>query len=266
MIPKKIHYCWFGGTPLPESVRKCIESWRRHCPDYEIIEWNESNIDISSVDYMREAYEERAWGFVPDVARLQIILNNGGIYLDTDVEVIKPLDSLLSDAAFVGIENNEPYIVNLGQGFGAEKGSPFLQELLNDYKDRHFRNADGSINKTASPVVQDGIMRRLGFNGRNETQQIRGAVIYSAEYFCPKSFVTGLVKITDATLSIHHYDGSWLSEKERKYLKCRERIFQSFGPKAGKIIWNVYRFIYKLSTVGIRNTLILIGNRLKKQG
>ena len=118
MIPKKIHYCWIGGNPLPELAIKCIESWKKYCPDYEIIEWNEKNYDFRKNQFMREAYDEKKWGFVPDYARLDIIYEHGGIYLDTDVEIIKPLDSLLKEQGFAGME--QPGIVALGLGFGAE--------------------------------------------------------------------------------------------------------------------------------------------------
>ena len=128
MIPKKIHYCWIGGNPLPELAIKCIESWKKYCPDYEIIEWNEKNYDFRKNQFMREAYDEKKWGFVPDYARLDIIYEHGGIYLDTDVEIIKPLDSLLKEQGFAGME--QPGIVALGLGFGAEPKLPLIKELM----------------------------------------------------------------------------------------------------------------------------------------
>ena len=102
MIPKIIHYCWFGGAELPEKDRKCIESWKKFCPDYQIIEWNENNYDVTKNTYMYQAYQAKKWGFVPDYARLDIIYQHGGIYLDTDVELVKNLDSLLENDAFMG--------------------------------------------------------------------------------------------------------------------------------------------------------------------
>ena len=122
MIPKVIHYCWFGGNPLPESAKKCIDSWKKYCPDYEIVEWNENNFDISKNQYCREAYEAGKWAFVSDFARFDIIYKYGGVYFDTDVEVIKPIDSLIEQGAFMGVERNKPINVAPGLGIAASKG------------------------------------------------------------------------------------------------------------------------------------------------
>ena len=119
MIPKKIHYCWFGGNPLPELAIKCLESWKKYCPDYEIIEWNETNFNLDSCEYVREAYQAKKWAFVSDYARLKVVYDNGGIYLDTDVELIKSLDRLLKNKSFFGTETTG--VVATGLGFGAEK-------------------------------------------------------------------------------------------------------------------------------------------------
>ena len=262
MIPKIIHYCWFGGNPLPELAQKCIASWKKYCPDYEIIEWNESNFDISSVDFMREAYEEKVWGFVPDVARLQIILNNGGIYLDTDVEVVRPLDDLLNNKVFAGIENNyDKNYIALGLGFGAEKGSEFLIKLLEQYEDIHFRNSDGTLNNIPAPTMQDDIMSAMGFNGKNESQKIcRGTVyIYSSEYFCPMSPYTGILNMTENTYSIHHYMGSWLSEDDANFTAEQRRIFLKYGDGLKANFFVALLMVkFKIKTVGIKDTFILI--------
>ena len=138
MIPKIIHYCWFGGESLPESAIKCINSWKKFCPDYEIIRWDESNYDVTKNVYMKEAYEAKKWGFVPDYARLDIVYNYGGIYMDTDVELLKPLDDLLGCNAYMGVE--KPGIVALGLGFGAEKGNSVIGDLLEEYNDKRFIN------------------------------------------------------------------------------------------------------------------------------
>lgn len=132
MIPKKIHYCWFGKNPLPNEVKKCIESWKLFCPDYEIIEWNEENYDVFKIDYMAEAYKAEKYAFVSDYARLDIIYNNGGIYLDTDVELIRPLDDLLHHSCYLGMEL--PGRVATGLGFGAVKGNNFLYENMKYYE------------------------------------------------------------------------------------------------------------------------------------
>ena len=131
-IPKKLHYCWFGGNEMPKQYKEWIDSWKKYCPDYEIIEWNESNYDITKNKYMYQAYQQKKWGFVPDYARLDIIYNHGGIYLDTDVEVRRNLDDLLYQDGFVGFERDE--FVNFGSGFGAIRGLPIIKELLDYYE------------------------------------------------------------------------------------------------------------------------------------
>ena len=146
MIPKIIHYCWFGGNPLPPSAEKCIESWKKFCPDYEIRRWDESNYDITKNQYMQEAYQCKKWGFVPDYARLDIIYDHGGIYLDTDVEIIKTFDELLDCVAFGGVEQESPYVA-LGLGFGAEKGNDIIRQLRDKYDELHFME-DGQMNLT----------------------------------------------------------------------------------------------------------------------
>lgn len=265
MIPKIIHYCWFGGKPLPELAQKCISSWKKYCPDYEIILWNESNVDISSVAYMKEAYEEKAWAFVSDVVRLQAVMNYGGIYLDTDVELVKPLDDLLCNNAFAGIEENDKYIVTLGLGFGAQKGSAFVAVLLKDYENRHFRSSDGTIDRTAAPTLQNSLICSMGFNGKNENQQVLDAVVFSTEYFCPKSQRTGIINLTDRSYSIHHFEGSWKTSEERRYIEYKHELLQKYGSFFGNIIWTVFRLLYKLKKTGMKNTIRLIHKKIKEQ-
>ena len=153
MIPKIIHYCWVGRSPKPESVLYCIESWRKYCPDYTIIEWNEDNYDFTKNKYMKQAYEKRKWGFVPDYARLDIVYNYGGIYLDTDVEIISNIDHLLDNVAFMGFENtgDGKYFVNCGQGFGAVPNNEVIGLMRDNYDDLEFIKKDGTLNMLPSP-------------------------------------------------------------------------------------------------------------------
>lgn len=215
MIPKIIHYCWLGGNPLPKSAKKCIESWKKFCPEYQIIEWNEKNLDFENVpNFVKQAYEAKAWGFVPDYFRLWIIYNYGGIYLDTDVQMIKSFDSLLNNDAFAGFEA-ENY-VNLGVGFGAEKAHPMIKEHLDLYNHISFFNEDGSLNKVPSPKITTKWLVSKGLVlGKNQIETVEGLKIYPKEYFAPKSFDTGAVKITKNTFSIHQYDASWFTEEEK---------------------------------------------------
>lgn len=263
MIPKIIHYCWVGGNPLPESALKCIESWKKYCPNYEIKEWNESNIDIFNNNYMREAYEEKNWGFVPDVARLQIIYNNGGIYLDTDVEIIKSFDDLLDNEAFIGFESSKH--VNLGLGFGAEKNNAVIKSLLEEYENLHFRNADGTLNRTPSPVIQTKTLVKLGLQQKNMFQNILGARIYPQEYFNPITYKTGICKITKNTYSIHHYDGSWNTEEEKKLLELRYKTIEKYGVHFGEVVWKISRGIESIRKIGFKNTVVFIIKKFLKE-
>ena len=139
MIPKTIHYCWFGRNPKPALAQKCIQSWKKHCPDYTIMEWNEDNYDISSAPlYVRQAYEARKWAFVTDYVRLHVVHDHGGIYMDTDVELKKNPDALLEYSAYFGFEDGQ--YVNTGLGFGAIPGHPFLKEIMADYEGIPFIN------------------------------------------------------------------------------------------------------------------------------
>lgn len=224
-IPKIIHYCWLGGNPKPESVLRCIDSWRKYCPDYEIREWNESNLDISMNEYTRQAYEAKAWGFVPDYLRLWIVYNYGGIYLDTDVQIIRSFDPLLSHAAFAGFEqgtaDQDGAYVNFGQGFGAEAGNSVLCEHMELYEKLCFRNVDGTFNRLASPHYTTDVLVRRGLNRKsNKIQKLPDITVYPDDRFCPKSFATGMVHKTSNTYSIHQFDGSWYSQAEQE---LRER-------------------------------------------
>ena len=223
-IPRIIHYCWLGGAEKPESVLRCIASWKKYCPDYQIKEWNESNLDINSNRYTQQAYEAKAWGFVPDYLRLWIVYNYGGIYLDTDVQVLRCFDSLLNNKAFIGFErdtgDSNGMFVNCGQGFGAEPRNEVIAAHMALYEDLQFALQDGSYNRTPSPHYTTSIMKQFGLdNKRNETQDLGSIVVYSDDYFCPKSFATGLVRKSKNTYSIHQFDGSWFSaeERERRY-------------------------------------------------
>lgn len=220
MIPKKIHYCWFGNNPLPKSVKKCIKSWKKICPDYEIIEWNESNYDVHTNKYMESAYKEKKWGFVPDYARLEIIYKYGGIYLDTDVQVIKKFDDLLKHKSFFGFEDDgkKGFFVALGLGFAAEAGNPLIEKLLDSYKDLSFYKKDGSLNLIPSPQLNSKVFEEYGFLMNNQIQDIDNNLVFPNDYFDPKSYISGNLKITENTYSIHHYDASWLDKQKKEEL------------------------------------------------
>ena len=183
MIPKVIHYCWFGGNPLSDIALSCINSWKKYCPDYEIIQWNEKNYNIENNLYAKEAYEEKNWAFVSDYARLDIIYRNGGIYLDTDVELIKSLDNLLGDSCFLALETSG-YIAT-GLGFGAEKGSLAIKKMLDQYEGIHYKLAPNQYDTKPCPYRNTAPFISEGFKGDSkEIQILFDAKIYPIEYFC----------------------------------------------------------------------------------
>ena len=222
MIPKVIHYCWFGKGELPPIAKKCIKSWQKYCPDYTIVCWNEDNFDLTQNRYMREAYEAGKWAFVSDFARLKVIYDHGGIYLDTDVELLKPLDSLLEGSGFMGFD--EKGIVATGLGFGAEKENKIIEEFLNDYKDISFVQPDGSFDLTPCPDRNTATLQRLGMDTRISDQTFMGMRFLPSEYLCPMDYYTGKKTITKNTYSIHHYCASWTSDITKRTTRIKRLI------------------------------------------
>ena len=188
MIPKKIHYCWFGGNEIPKKDQACIDSWKKMCPDYEIIRWDETNYDVTKNEYMKQAYEAKKWGFVPDYARLDIIYENGGIYLDTDVELIKSLDDLLECRAFMGFEDGKH--VSPGLCIGAEKNHETIGKLREIYTNREFVMDNGEYDMTPSPVMNTEKLLDMGLKQNNCKQLVAGITIFPKDYFCPKDAKT----------------------------------------------------------------------------
>ena len=231
IIQKKIHYCWFGGNPLPELAEKCINSWKEHCPDYEIIEWNENNFDVTCCDYVREAYEAKKWAFVSDYARFKILYENGGVYLDTDVELLKSLDDLLEKGSFMGCENytTDEMKVAPGLGCATEPGNEFYLELMKNYENSHFLNSDGSQNLYNVVVRTTDLLKKHGLKSSFEIQNICGITIYPAEYLCPIDQRDGSLNITNNTYSIHHYMASWFSPKIKVYSKFIKFLYRCLG-------------------------------------
>jgi len=215
-IPKVIHYCWFGGGAIPDDLARYMSSWKRYCPDYEIIRWDESNYDYKKNEYMYNAYINRKWGFASDFARLDIIHTHGGVYLDTDVELIRNIDDLLCDEAFCGFECEKQ--INFGMGYGAAAGFPLIKGILDIYEEISFFNKDGSFNLTPCPVYQTEYMRSQGLIQNNNTQKILGMMIYPSDVLSPIILGTGVLAATDNTHAIHHYAATWVegSHKERR--------------------------------------------------
>lgn len=231
MIPKVIHYCWFGRGQKPESALKCIDSWKRFLPDYTLKEWNEDNFDISSNNYVNQAYQNRKFAFVTDVVRLYALYTEGGIYMDTDVEVTGSFDGFLHHHAFSGFETDG----NVPTGMmGAEKGSVWAKELLDGYKDRSFVKEDGSLDTTTNTFVITRYMVGKGLVLNNKYQDFPGlCTMYPSDYFCPKDHRTGKIRCTKNTVCIHHFAGSWIDYTWWTSLRHKSKIFfvRIFGEK-----------------------------------
>ena len=232
MIPKKIHYCWFGRNPLPESARKCIASWRKYLPGYEIIEWNEDNFDVNCIQYTREAYEAKKYAFVSDYARFKILYEEGGLYFDTDVEVIKSMDDIISAGPFMGFEIDSDEDIEIGQvnpglGLGAIPKMDLYKEILDYYSNQIFINNNGDINQTTVVTRITEILINRGLGYRKGIQEIGEIKIYPSEYFNPLDDLTGKLRITKNTRSIHWFTKSWLevSSFRTKISRFAHRIF-----------------------------------------
>ena len=239
-IPKIIHYCWVGGNPKPKSVLYCIESWKKYCPDYEIKEWNESNYDFSKNQYMKQAYEAKKWGFVPDYARLDIIYQHGGIYLDTDVEIVRSFDDLLDYDAFMGFENtgNGEDFVNCGHGFGAMPFHPIIKKARDLYEDVLFIKDNGEYNLIPSPYYTTQTLRQYGIKQENKEQKLKSLIVFKSDVLCPKNFRTGKIRVTENTHSIHHFTASWLDDKNKAELEKRQKLENKYGIMlTGKILY-----------------------------
>lgn len=272
MIPKIIHYCWFGRNPLPESAKKCIASWRKFLPDYEIWQWSEEELvssepndnvdhddnslspalplreggknenendlfdkilgfDVNSIPYTQEAYEAKKYAFVSDYARFWILYKYGGLYFDTDVEIIKPMDDIIERGPFMGIEvkvkEGEYPQVNPGLGLGITPGHNLYKVLLDKYATLRFLNEDGSLNQKTIVKYNTEVLQELGLLPSNEIQVVSGVWIYPVDYFNPLDSLTGKLKLTDNTRSIHWYMNSWSdSSAFRQWLsRMSHRLF-----------------------------------------
>lgn len=248
MIPKIIHYCWFGKNKLPNKAKKCIASWKKYLPDYKIKEWNENNFDIKCCTYVQEAYEAGKWAFVSDYARFWILYHEGGLYFDTDVEIIKSIDDIISKGSFMGCEPNlmknnldnrgtgedmqtiVNYSLNLGVnpglGLGVTSGLGLYKEILNYYESIHFLYENDIVETVVDYTTS--ILKKHGWKGNGEIEKIAGIYIYPPDFFCPMDYLTGKLNITEHTCSIHWYMASWQST----YSKLKTKVQHLLGKQA----------------------------------
>ncbi len=252
MIPKIIHYCWFGGNPLPAEAEKCIASWKKYFPDYTIKRWDETNFHVHSCPYAREAYEAKKWAFVSDYARFWILYQEGGLYFDTDVEVIRDFTPILEEGAFMGCEapavTKKALDVAPGLGLGAPIGLPLYKEILEYYAQQHFLQADGSANLETVVGKTTRILQAHGYAPEaGGIQNVAGIHIYPPEYFCPMNYTTGELSITDKTCSIHHYAATWLEGYGRKELAIRYSLGKIIGHSAASLVGSLYSLPFRVA-------------------
>lgn len=249
-IPKIIHYCWFGGNPLPDDAKRYINSWRKFCPDYKIIEWNEKNFDLNSVAYVKEAYEAKKWAFITDYVRLHALYNYGGVYMDTDVEVLKNIDIFLDNEAFSGFEREDAIPTGI---MASEKGNPFIKELLDEYNDIHFIRSDGSLDLTTNVTRITNKALKHGLELNNFKQKLFHFTIYPKDFFCPKDYLSGEIVLTPNTYTIHHFSGSWHTPRQKKVQKFEKKMNNIFGIKLFQSIRAnlIYKILVVVYTKGL---------------
>lgn len=223
MLPKMIHYCWFGGNEKPELAKKCIASWMKHCPDFELREWNEDNFSLDDCpQYVRDAYAAKKYAYVTDYVRLCVLHRHGGFYMDTDVELIRKLDGLLEDTGIIGFENHQ--FVNSGQMLAAEAGHPVLREMMDRYEQIQFYKADGSMYLLGCPHVNTEVLVHHGLVRNGREQKVARFHVYPADWFNPLDSATGELIKTANTVSIHWYSMSWISPWRRIRVKIMRKI------------------------------------------
>ncbi len=226
MIPKKIHYCWFGRKPKPKLAEKCIASWRKYCPDYEIIEWNEDNFDVNLNPYTQMCFEQKKWAFLSDYVRLWVVYKYGGIYFDTDVELLRNPDFLLNAEAWFGFETEgEVVTMNSGLGFASVASGLGLKMMLKEYD----ALLDGKHGVRMCPELNTLALEKLGLRRDGRYQKFDWGTVYPKEYFNPYESTTGRIRKTENTVSVHWYMGACLSKNDILRSKITKPFHRIFG-------------------------------------
>lgn len=237
-MSKYIHYCWFGGKPLPKLAKKCIKSWRRYLPDYEIIEWNENNVDLNECPFIKEAYENKKWAFVADYARTKAIYEMGGIYFDTDMIITKDIDFLLDNETFLGVEDS--MMVNAAVWGASKPKTYFAKRMLDFYQSQEHFNVN-NIYKMSIPRVITKILDEFGFDSSLDDVQVlhKNIYVYPRPYFYPLSYDFKDNQFTDKTCMIHYFDATWIPKNEQLEMK----LIRKFGAKPTAVALKTYRFV-----------------------
>lgn len=247
-IPKIIHFCWLSGEPYPELVQHCMDSWKKVLPDYEIMLWDAKRFDVNSVPWVKQACEAKKWAFAADYIRLYALYNYGGIYLDSDVEVLKSFSDLLELPNFFGREHTPDRIENQNSieaaTMGCEKGNEFIGACLNYYQNRQFTNADGSFSPETLPTIMARVQK--SFENLN---------VFPMDYFSPKNTRTLVVEKTVNTYSVHHFNGSWHSIAQQKHVALRTKLCKRFGEGVGEFLATVGAVFINIKYEGVKTTM-----------
>ncbi|MEP1488773.1 MAG: glycosyltransferase [Algibacter sp.] len=238
MIPKVIHYCWFGKGKMPKLAEICIESWNKYLPDYKLYLWNEDTFDVNSNLYTKQAYELKKFAFVTDYVRLYALYEHGGIYMDTDVEVLRNMDYFLQYPAFSGFEDE----INIPTGLMAsKKGGDWVKYLLSYYDNRSFILADGNYDTMTNTATIGRMTKELGFIPNNKYQCINNEIhIFPKDYFCPKSQISGRIELTNNTYCIHHFSGSWMPAKTKRLTGLKRLLMRVIGVKNVEFLIKIF--------------------------
>lgn len=257
-IPKIIHYCWLSNDPYPKMIQECIDSWKKHMPDYEFMKWDTANFDVNICIYTKQAYDIKKYTYASDYIRLYALYHYGGIYLDADIKVLKSFDSLLDNDAFTCFESEKSIAAWI---FGSRKGNPIFKEFLDYYNDRNFILENGQFDPTPNPVPITAACVRHGLEFNNSEQRLDGITVYPMTYFCPfNPYRKGDDCFTEDTYAIHLFNGAWIDEKTKKTMLYTKKYKELLGEKIGG---HLGAFIYRIKTEGLSETINIYKKKMK---